>query len=32
MREKFSREYEELNRVCEEFTERESHIGDFEVK
>jgi heme-degrading monooxygenase HmoA len=32
MREKFSREYEELDRACEEFTERESHIGDFEVK
>ena len=32
MREKFSREYDELNRVCEEFTESETHLGDFEVE
>jgi heme-degrading monooxygenase HmoA len=32
MREKFSHEYDELNHACEEFTERESHLGDFEVK
>jgi quinol monooxygenase YgiN len=32
MRVNFSREYDELNRVCEEFTERESHLGDFEVE
>jgi len=32
MREKFSRDYEELDRRCEEFTERETHLGDFEVE
>ena len=32
MRAEFSREYEQLDRDCEDFTERESHLGDFEVK
>ena len=32
MRADFSREYEQLDRVCEEFAEREAHLGDFEVK
>jgi heme-degrading monooxygenase HmoA len=32
MKEKFSREYAQLNLLCEEFTERETHLGDFEVE
>ena len=32
MKEQFSREYSQLNLLCEEFTERETHLGDFEVK
>ena len=32
MRERFAREHEELDRLCEEFTVRETHLGAFEVK
>jgi hypothetical protein len=32
MRERFAREHEELDRRCEEFTERETNLGAFEVK
>jgi heme-degrading monooxygenase HmoA len=32
MREQFAREHEELDRLCEEFTERETNLGAFEVK
>ena len=32
MRAEFSREYEQLDRDCEDFTECETHLGDFEVK
>lgn len=32
MRERFAREHEELDRRCEEFTEREANLGAFEVQ
>lgn len=32
MRERFAREHEELDRRCEEFTERETNLGAFEVE
>ena len=32
MREQFAREYGELDRRCEEFTERETNWGAFEVE
>lgn len=32
MREQFAREHEELDRLCEEFTERETNLGAFEVE
>lgn len=32
MRERFASEHEELDRLCEEFTERDTNLGAFEVK